>query len=88
MHCGQELETFSCFANLMNRDLLFHFYSFDTEKINIFFHMFLRSLKERLPKMHNLFKVTSLSCSVFLFEWIVTLYSNIFSLEISARIWD
>ena len=68
--------------------MLFHFYSFDTEKINIFFHMFLRSLKEKLPKMHNLFKVTSLSCSVFLFEWIVTLYSNIFSLEISARIWD
>lgn len=50
--------------------------------------MFLRSLKERLPKMHHLFKVTSLSCSVFLFEWIVTIYSNIFPLETSARIWD
>jgi Rab-GTPase-TBC domain len=29
-----------------------------------------------------------LQCSVFLFEWVVTVYSNIFPLSISARLWD
>lgn len=72
----------------MNRDLLFNFYSFDMEKVNILFHMFMRVVKDKLPKLHGLLKQTNLSCSVFLFEWIVALYSNIFPLETSARIWD
>ena len=88
LHCAGEFDAFKAFSNLMNRDLLFHFYSFDTEKINIIFHMFMRLIKDKLPKLHNLFKITSLSCSVFLFEWIVTIYSNIFPLEVSSRIWD
>jgi hypothetical protein len=88
LHTACEYDSFKCFANLMNRDLLFHFYSFDMEKVNIIFHVFMRTVKEKLPKLHNLFKMTNLSCSVFLFEWIVALYSNIFPLEVSARIWD
>lgn len=88
LHCAGEYDAFKSFANLMNRDLLFNFYSFDTEKINVMFHMFMRVIKDKIPKMSNLFKQTSLSCSVFLFEWIVTLYSNIFPLETSARLWD
>ena len=73
---------------MMNRDLLFTFYSFDMEKVNIVFHVFMQLMRERLPKLHTSFKQTNLTCSVFLFEWIVALYSNIFSLEISSRIWD
>lgn len=89
LHCeGREQDAFRCFANLMNRDLLFTFYSFDMEKVNIVFHVFMQLMRERLPKLHTSFKQTNLTCSVFLFEWIVALYSNIFSLEISSRIWD
>jgi hypothetical protein len=45
-------------------------------------------MKEKLPKLHQAFKATNISCSIFLFEWIVALYSNIFPLETSARFWD
>lgn len=72
----------------MNRDHLFTFYSFDMEKVNIVFHVFMNFMRDRLPKLHQAFKLTNISCSIFLFEWIVALYSNIFSLETSARLWD
>ncbi len=85
---GNEQNAFRGFANLMNRDHLFTFYSFDMEKVNIVFHVFMTLMKERLPKLHGAFKQTNVSCSIFLFEWIVAVYSNIFSLETSARLWD
>mmetsp|Transcript_18812 Transcript_18812/g.17958 ORF Transcript_18812/g.17958 Transcript_18812/m.17958 type:complete len:98 (+) Transcript_18812:933-1226(+) len=88
LHTASEFEAFRSFGNLMNRDMLFEFYSFEMEKVNVVFHVFMRSVKEKLPKLHNLFMITNLSCSVFLFEWIVAIYSNIFPLEVSARIWD
>lgn len=85
---GVEFDAFTCFANLMNRDLLFTFYSFEMEKVNVIFHVFMSLMKDRLPKLHAQFKATNISCSIFLFEWIVALYSNIFSLEVSGRLWD
>jgi len=79
LHYGQEFETFVIFANLMNReDMLFNFYSFDMDKVNIVFHIFMRLMKEKLPKLHDIFQMTQLSCSIFLFEWVVAAYSNIF----------
>jgi hypothetical protein len=85
---GKEQDAFACFSNLMNRDLLFTFYSFDMEKVNITFHVFMHFMRDKLPKLHTSFKHSNISCSIFLFEWIVALYSNIFPLEVSARLWD
>ena len=79
LHFGSELETFRMFANLMNReDMLFNFYSFDMDKVNIIFHIFMRLMKEKLPKLHQIFVETGISCSIFLFEWVVAAFSNIF----------
>lgn len=72
----------------MNRDLLFNFYSFDMQKVNVIFHVFMSLMRDRLPKLHGQFKATNISCSIFLFEWIVAMYSNIFTLEVSSRLWD
>ena len=73
----------------MNReDMLFNFYSFDMDKVNVIFHIFMRLMKEKLPKLHEIFLMTGLSCSIFLFEWVVAVYSNIFGLDMSSRIWD
>jgi len=89
LHFGTEYETFMMFANLMNReDMLFNFYSFDMDKVTVVFSVFMRLLKEKLPSLHSTFEQTGLSCNIFLFEWVVALYSNIFPLEVSSRIWD
>lgn len=89
LHYGSEYETFMVFANVMGREqLLFNFYSFDMDKVNVVFHIFMKLLKEKLPKMHEIFRQTGISCSIFLFEWVVAIYSNIFQLNMSSRIWD
>ena len=54
MHTGDELHGFQLFANMMNRYLLYNFYSFDMPKVNIFFHYFMRLLKERVPRLAQL----------------------------------
>ena len=89
LHYGSEFDTFMIFANLMNReDMLFNFYSFDMDKVNVTFHIFMRLMKDKLPKMAEIFRETGLSCSIFLFEWVVAVYSNIFQLDLTSRIWD
>ena len=89
LHYGKELDTFICFANIMNReDILFNFHSFDMDKVNVVFHIFMKLMREKIPKLYEIFVFTGLSCSIFLFEWVVTLYSNIFQLDVSSRIWD
>ena len=35
-----------------------------------------------------MFVETQISCSIFLFEWVVAAYSNIFSMDLASRIWD
>ena len=77
LHLETEFETFKAFANLMNKEeSLFHFYSFSMDKVNVVYHIFMRILKEKSPKLFKILSDTGLSCSVFLFEWIVCLFSN------------
>lgn len=88
LHLGDEFLAFQAFTNLMHRYLIFTFYSFDMPKVNINFHIFMRLMKTYIPKLFDVFEELGLQCSVFLFEWVVTVYSNIFPLSTSARLWD
>jgi hypothetical protein len=89
LHLETEFETFKAFANLMNKEeSLFNFYSFSMDKVNVVYHIFMRILKEKAPKLCKILQDTGLSCSVFLFEWIVCLFSNVFPLDMASRIWD
>ena len=79
LHFGTEFETFMIFSNLMNREeLLFNFYSFDMDKVNLTFHVFMRLMKDKMPKLAEVFRESGISPSIFLFEWVVAAYSNIF----------
>ena len=48
----------------------------------------MKLMKTYIPKLYDVFQELGLQCSVFLFEWVVTVFSNIFPLSISARLWD
>ena len=54
MHTGEEYLGFKTFANMMNRHTLYNFYSFDMARVNIFFHCYLRFLKEKVPRLAQL----------------------------------
>ena len=56
LHYSDELETFKMLSNLLNREeMFFNFYSFDMEKVNIVFHIFMRLLSEKIPDLYQVF---------------------------------
>ena len=56
LHFEHEYETFLTFANIMNReDMLFDFYSFNMDKVNLVFHVFMKLMAEKLPKLYAVF---------------------------------
>jgi TBC1 domain family member 14 len=79
---------FKYFANLVNKPLLFEFYSFNMARINIFYNVFMRLLSEKYPKLANAFTEHKVEPSIFLFEWVVAMFANILPIETSSRIWD
>jgi len=84
-----ELKAFTIMANLLGREnMLNEFYQFNMTKVNVEFETFLYLLSERMPELHQKLQQLNLSCHIFLFEWIVTMYSNIFDLDFAIRIWD
>lgn len=72
----------------MHRYLLFTFYGFDMPKVNIIFNVFVRLMKTHVNQLWKAFEDLGLQVSIFLFEWVITVFSNIFSVEFSARLWD
>lgn len=62
LHYGNEFDTFMLFANMLNREQqLFNFYSFDMDKVNVVYNIFMRLMREKLPRMHENFRQTGLS---------------------------
>ena len=88
INVGDEYLSFAQFANMVSKPLIFGFYSFEMRKINIFYNVFWRLLHEKNPKLGKVFDDFHIEPSVFLFEWVVTLYSNVLPIETSSRIWD
>jgi len=58
------------------------------DKVNIIFNVFMRLMKTHIPKLYSAFQELGLQCSVFLFEWVVAVWSNILPLALSSRVWD
>lgn len=57
-------------------------------KVNILFNVYMRLVKSHIPKLHDVMLKLGMQCSVFLFEWVVAVFSNILPLTLSARLWD
>ena len=45
-------------------------------------------MRENVPLFFENLKNERVSCSLFLFEWVLTLFSSSFEIEISTYIWD
>lgn len=53
LNTNSEYDTFCLFANLMtNSNLLYNFYTFNMDFVNLTFHLFMNQLKIYLPLMH------------------------------------
>ena len=64
------------------------FYRFEGDEIKKTYKVFWKILQDRAPNFYKNLKGEKVSCSTFLFEWILTLYSSAFDIEVSSYIWD
>lgn len=77
LHCGPPYQSFRMFGNIVMSETLSNFYSINKFFIRAYYKVFWRLLKEMCPIIYTaLTKGDELvSCSVFLFGWVLTLFS-------------
>ncbi|KAF4030637.1 Rab-GTPase-TBC domain [Phytophthora infestans] len=80
---------FQCLANLMVNEHLFTFYLLDADLANVYYTLFDAFLSARLPHLHaHLRDVGVFSCSMYLMNWLQTLFLQVLPLESAARVFD
>ncbi len=85
---GSELETFTCFLNLMDSRNNVQFYQLDQSTIvryTITFDYFFQSY---LPDLYAHFSKVGVTSEMFLLDWNLTLFSKTLGLEAAVRFWD
>jgi hypothetical protein len=88
LHCGPPEDCFRVFCNLLNSEIIQSFYDFDLKKINKVYKVFWKLMKENLPQYYQHLRSDNTSCSTFLFEWILTLFSSSLEIEACTYLWD
>ena len=88
LHCGPPEDCFQVFCNFLNSELVLSFYDFDLTRINKVYKIFWKLLKEHIPQYYTNLRSDDTSCSAFLFEWILTLFSSSLEIEACTYIWD
>jgi hypothetical protein len=64
------------------------FYTFELLEVNKTYKVFWKLLREYVAPFYTLLRNENVSCSAFLFEWILTLYSSSLDIEVCTYIWD
>lgn len=80
--------TFQCLANLMVNEHLFTFYLLDAELSGVYYTLFSEFLSSRLPALHHHLGAIGVSCSMYLMNWLQTLFLQVLPLELAARVFD
>ncbi|CCI45586.1 unnamed protein product [Albugo candida] len=80
--------TFQCLANLMVQHHLFTFYLLDPALSNEYYQLFQEFLNLRLPQVAKKWHEMGLSTSMYLLNWLQTIFFQILPLEIAARVFD
>ncbi|KAL4159198.1 hypothetical protein PRNP1_004964 [Phytophthora ramorum] len=80
---------FQCLANLMVNEHLFTFYLLDADLASVYYTLFDTFLNSRLPHLHaHLREIGVFSCSMYLMNWLQTLFLQVLPLESAARVFD
>lgn len=81
-------DAFICFANLLNRPIFIAFFRLDADMMRVYFNTYNFCFKNNLPKLYKHFLEQKLSADLYIIDWVFSLYSKCFNLDIVSRIWD
>lgn len=91
MHCGQPEVGFKMLGNLvMTYDTIYHFYTINLLFIKQYYKVFWKLLKDVCPQLFA--ELTQpdeiISCNVFVFGWVMSLFSQSLQIALGAFVWD
>jgi hypothetical protein len=81
-------EAFVAFANILYRDQYFTLYRLDKNIIQRHIQIFEELFKIYLPQVSAKLSQLGIQADMYLFEWIITIFSRSLPLDIASRIWD
>lgn len=88
LYIRDDFDAFACFANLMCRDSLRAFYTFNLPVIEAYFRVFDILLRERLPRVAMQLDEAQIPYSQFLIDWMYTVFTRCLPLDVASRVWD
>ena len=83
-----KFQAFTCFCNIILSPNIFTFYKLDGIGIKKRLDLFNEILKNNIINIYELFNKNDILPEHYLLEWIMTLYTRTFNIEIILRIWD
>ena len=83
-----EYESMQSFCNLVHSYHFLPLFKGDMREIEWRVRFFDENLSRILPLVYNHFKALDLSSEIFLIKWFMTLFSNLFPINMLARVWD
>lgn len=90
IHLTRPEECFITFTNLIlsKFDILYDFYMADQRSVLKTYKVFWRLCRENTPILRQNLKENDATCKMFMFEWVITLFSNSFEIDTCAILWD
>ncbi|TDH69429.1 hypothetical protein CCR75_008957 [Bremia lactucae] len=80
---------FQCLANLLVNEHLFTFYLLDVDLARVYYTLFDAFLQTRNARLLTHFRAIGIhSCSMYLMNWLQTLFLQVLPLETAARVFD
>mmetsp|Transcript_32808 Transcript_32808/g.23724 ORF Transcript_32808/g.23724 Transcript_32808/m.23724 type:complete len:118 (+) Transcript_32808:863-1216(+) len=90
LHCGPPEECFKMLCNILYKPIITDFYQFNQDSIFRTYKVFWQLIRENTPLLYNNIAVEGeiVSCSGFLYGWIMSLFTNTFDIDLVACLWD
>jgi TBC1 domain family member 14 len=81
-------EAFIAFSNILYKDRYFTLYRLDVNVMQQHLNLFEDLFQKYAPQVFKKLKDLGIHSDMFLFEWMITIFSRSLPLDISSRIWD
>ncbi|OQS02913.1 regulator of chromosome condensation (RCC1) [Thraustotheca clavata] len=80
--------TFQCLANVMVHEHLFTFYLLNADLSNVYYKLFDECFHQQLPDLHEHLTTLGIQASMYLMNWLQTLFLQVLPLEVASRVFD
>jgi hypothetical protein len=84
----EEYPAFVCLANVLNSPLHFKFFTMSVHDMNAHLLVYQHFFKLYLPSVYQHFQEINLRPDMYLFDWLMTIFTRCLPLEVAFRVWD